>query len=780
MSTSDIQIGKEFYEFGPFRVDPQKQILLRGGEPIALTPKAFQLLLVLVRRAGDVVTKDELMKAVWPDTFVEETNLTRNIFALRKALGETEQNRYIITAPGRGYSFAEQVHLLPEPQVTIVAAKRAKVQIQVQESRRWPWIIAVALAAVAIVAVFQIARSRQVVLTEKDSVIVADFTNSTSEPVFDGTLRQGLAVQLEQSPFLNLISEQRIRGTLSMMGKPVDTALTGETAREVCQRTGAAATIEGSIAPLGSAFVLGLRARNCRTGDVLDDEQEQVARKEDVLSGLSKIAGRFRTHVGESLRSIQQYSTPLVEATTPSLTALHAYSKGWQVHAAHGASASLPFFQRAIEIDSQFAVAHASLGRMYADLDQTGLAAASVTKAWQLRDHASEYERFFISAAYETQVTGNMDAARRICETWAQTYPRDPRSHMMLSGIVYKSPGDYEQALAEAQKAIEMDPDFFVPYYSRGVLNTYLGRIEEGKKSLQAARSRGMDADEFIMLDFDIDFLMGDEAAMKRDIANARTRPSGENWMSAREAAVAAYRGHLREARSISRRAVAEAQQAGQPERAAFWCVGAAIREALFGNRPEAIVWAQSALKLSRDREIEYGVALADAIAGDAAQAQELADELERQYPEDSAVRFNYVPAIRAWLAVTRAEPERAIELLQVSSPYELGMPPSGVSGLYGALQPIYVRGIAYLAAKHPKEAAAEFDKILQHRGIVVNDPIGALSHLQIAKAYVLSGERDRAKAEFDQFLALWKEADHDIPIFKLANDEYASLTAKR
>lgn len=777
MSASETQIGKEHYGFGSFRVDPAKQLLLHEGEPVPLTPKAFQVLLVLVRRGNEIVTKDELMKAVWPDTFVEETNLSRNIFALRKALGETEQNRFIVTVPGRGYRFSEHVRLISEPELTIVAASHSKVQVQVRETKSWAWILATGAIVLIIAAgAARFLMPRHAVLTEKDTVVLADFANSTSDPVFDGTLRQGMEVQLEQSPFLSLVPEQRIRRTLALMGHPPDARLAGETAREVCQRTGAAVVIEGSIAPLGGDYVLGLRARNCRTGDVLDEEQEQVARKEDVLNALTHIASRFRSQIGESRTSVQEYSTPLAEATTPSLEALKAYSAGWQSHAVHGASASLPFFQRATEIDPQFAMAHASLGRMYADLDQFGLAAASITRAWQLRERTSDREKFFITANYEILGTGNLETAQQTCEAWAQAYPRESLPHNVLAGVVHKTPGRYEKALAEARKAIELEPDFFVSYYSLGVLNVYLGRLQEGESALRAATARGLDADEFIMLAYDIDFLKDDRAAMDREAARARVRPGGENWMSAREAFVAAYSGHLQNARIISHRAVDQAQQAGQPERGALWAAGAAIREALFGNRKEASEWAHSALKLSTDREVEYGNALAFVIAGDSSHAQALADQMEKQFPEDTAVRFNYLPTIRAVLAINRAEPQQALELLQVAAPHEMGIPYSAISGLFGALYPVYVRGQAYLAANKPTQAAAEFQKILDHRGIVVNDPIGALAHLQLGRAYALSGDKNKAKTAYQEFLMLWKDADPDIPLLKQAKAEYAEL----
>jgi len=772
--------SKEVYQFGSFRLDLGKRMLERDGELISLTPKIFQLLLVLVRHSNEVVTKDELMKALWPDTFVEETNLTRNIFALRKVLGESDDDRYVITVPSQGYRWTKDVHLVQTDEISLVAATTSTVQVKVEDrnlgrSLRWiaPTGVVLLLAGGLL---FRLFWHHNPVLSEKDSVVLADFDNSTGDPVFDGTLREGIAVQLEQSPFLSLISQERIRRTLALMGQPAGAHVNAEVAREVCERSGATAVIEGSITTLGSQFVLGVRAKNCHTGEVLDEEQEQVARKEDVLNALSHIASKFRSRVGESLGTIQRYSTPLAEATTPSLEALKAYSAGWQIHALHGASAVLPFFKRATEIDPQFAMAYASLGRMYADLDQRGLAAASLAQAWQLRDRASEHEKYFITSSYEILATGNLEAAQQTCETWARAYPREARPHHMLSGIVHKAAGRYEEALAEAQKAVELEPDFWVGQYSLGVLNVYLGRLDDGENALHAATARGLDADEFIMLAYDIDFLKGDKAGMERDAAQARARPGGENWMSARESFVAAYSGHLREAREISRRAVIQAQQAGQPERAALWEAGSAVREALFGNKKAALDGAAAALKLSNDQEVEYGAALAFAVSGDSSRAQSLVSDIEKRFPEDSSVRFSYLPTIHAVLALNRATPAAALESLQVAVPHELGIPPSGVSGLFGALYPVYIRGLAFLAANKPAEAAAEFQKVLDHRGIVVSDPIGALARLQLGRAQAAAGNKTKAKVGYQDFLSFWRDADSDIAILQQAKTEYAKL----
>jgi eukaryotic-like serine/threonine-protein kinase len=774
MSASESQGLTELYEFGPFRVDPEKETLCRAGEPVPLTPKTFQILLVLVRHSKEVVTKDDLLKTVWPDTFVGEANLSRNIFMLRKALGESAQDRqYIITVPGRGYRLAESVHLVPDVELSIVAATHSKVEVQIEETKPWGWISAASVLVFAVAAgTFWFLPHRRTALSEKDTVVLADFANTTGDRVFDGTLRQGMAVQLEQSPFLSLISDQRIQHTLRLMARSSDARLTPELAREICERTGSAAVLEGSIATMGSQYVMGLRAKSCRSGDILDEEQVQAARKEDVLTALGQMASKFRTRVGESLSTVERHDTPLAEATTSSLDALKAYSAAWRIHASSGAAAALPLFKRATEIDPSFAMAHASLGRIYADLDESDLAAESTTRAWRLRDRTSDREMFFITAGYETLVTGNLEAAQQTSESWTHTYPRDARPHNVLSGMVNKTFGNYENAKNEARKAIELDPDFGIGYYSLGVNNTYLNRLDEAEKTLRSAAGRGLEIDEFVMLEYDIAFLRDDRAAMER--ATGRVR--GENWMSSREASAAAYSGHLRQARNVSRRAVNQAQQAGQQERAGLWEAGAAVREALFGNAPEARTRAMAALQISNDREVEYGTAFALASSGNFSQAQTLADDMARGFPEDTSVRFNYLPTLRARLALNEGNSAKALEVLQVAVPTEMGAHRSSVNGLFGALYPVYMRGEAYLAAGHGREAATEFQKILDHRGIVVSDPIGALAHLQLGRAFALSGDTTKAKTAYQDFLTLWRDADPNIPILNQAKAEYAKL----
>jgi len=654
---------------------------------------------------------------------------------------------------------------------------RAKPEATTDIAKRWKVIVPAAAAVLAFFVAGYFYFHGTPRLTDKDTIVLADFTNTTGDPVFDDTLRQGLAVQLEQSPFLSLVSEEHIQKALRLMGRTADARLTPELAKEICERTASAAVLEGSVASLGSQYVLGLRAKNCRTGDVLDEEQVQAARKEDVLNALSQIASKFRTRVGESLTTVEKHDTPLQEATTPSLEALKAYSTAWKVHFSTGdATAALPLYKRALEIDPKFAMAYANLGNLYGEMGESDLSAESNSKAYDLRDRASDREKFFITASYEIRVTGNLEKAQQTCEAWAQTYPREVHAHGFLGGMIYPVSGKYEKAVEEAKRSIEIDPDIAIPYGDLAYSYEYLDRLGEAENTLQRAFERKLETPDFLVQRYDIAFLRADKAGMERAVALAQGKPGVEDGISDHEAFVLAYSGHLQQARRMSQRAADLAQQAAQRERAALYQTGPALWEAFFGDAPAAKRSAVAALALSNDREVQYGAAFALALSGDSSRSQTLANNLERRFPEDTSVRLSYLPALRALLALNHSEPAKAIELLQIAAPSELGAPRSSFHGFFGTLYPVYVRGEAYLAAHQGAEAAAEFQKILDHRGIVVSDPIGALGHLQLGRAFALSGDKTRAKTAYQDFLTLWKDADPDIPILKEAKAEYAKL----
>ena len=773
---------KGVYEFGDFRLDTRERAIESAGRPLSIAPKALDLLIVLVENCGRIVDKQELMTKVWPDTFVEDNNLAFNISVLRKLFGESGASpRFIETIPKRGYRFIADVVRVPDelsamngsPAPVVAPAYVAEPPPAPARSAQWR-ILAGALIIVAAAGILTSRFHRVPKLTDRDTIVLADFVNTTGDPVFDGTLQQGITVQLEQSPYLRLIPEGRVRQTLRLMGQRAGAPLTAELARDLCQRTGSAAVVEGSIASLGTQYVVGLRAVNCVSGDVLDNEQLQAGEKNDVLNSLSQIVRNFRSRVGESPASLSHNDTPLAEATTPSLEALKAYTTGLKVHFSTGALTALPLFRRAVEIDPEFAMAYSYLGRMYANLDESDLAAESIRRSWQLRDRVSDREKFQIDTRYEALLTGNLEETRQTCEAWVRTYPRDPQPHIGLSNY-YQSAGQYEKAAAEAEKAIGIDPDFSSGYDSLAHNDIYLDRLGDAGETLRRAAAHGLEIDEFAMLRYRIAFLDGDETGMERIAAQAREKSGAENWIFSRQAFTLAYSGRLRQARKLSQLAAEQATLAGQRERAGLWEAGAALREAFFGNNAAAAKRASAALTLSKDREAEYGAAFALALAGYSSSSLQLANDLEKRFPEDTSVRFSYLPALRSLLALNSREISKALELLQTAIPSELGVPRSA-NGLFGALYPVYVRGLAHLAAHQGAEAAIEFQEILDHRGIVASDPVGALVHLQIGRAFALSGDKAKAKTAYQDFLTLWKDADPDIPVFREARAELAKL----
>jgi serine/threonine protein kinase/tetratricopeptide (TPR) repeat protein len=613
-------------------------------------------------------------------------------------------------------------------------------------------------------------------LTDKDTIVLADFRNTTGDEVFDETLRRGLSVQLEQSPFLSLVSDERIRKTLGLMGQPADARLTPALAREVCERAGAAAMLEGSIAPLGTQYVLGLRASNCRTGDVLDEEQDQAPRKEDVLNVLSQIAKTFRTRVGESLATVEKHSTPLVEATTPSLEALKAFSTAWRVNVTAGGVTALPLFKRAVDIDPQFALAWVNLGLAQSGLGEAALSAESTTRGYELRNRASDRERFFIATMYDRQVTGNLEREMQTLTLWAQTYPRDATAHGLLAGFGPHGTGQYELCIQEAQKAKALDPEIIFSYGGMVSCNLYLDRLDAAERAWQRAVDLNMTMGGIPVLGYHLAFLKGDSAAMDRQAAVARSRPGGEEQISHLEALILARSGRLQQAANTSRHAMDVAEKAGHRERAALYQAAAAVWKALFGNAAEGRRLASAAVQLSRGRDVEYASAFALGLAGDTSQSQAIATDLDKRYPEDTSVRTNYLPALRALAALRAGQPLAAIDQLEPARPYELADPAINFVGFFGCFYPPFVRGEAYLAAHRAAEAAAEFQRILDHRGLLLGDPLGAAVRVQLGRALALSGDGAKAKAAYQDFLRLWKDADPDIPILAQAGAEYAKL----
>jgi eukaryotic-like serine/threonine-protein kinase len=639
---------------------------------------------------------------------------------------------------------------------------------------RWKVIVPATIAVVVLAAGSYFYFHRAPKLTDKDTIVLSDFTNTAGDPVFDGTLRQGLTVQLEQSPFLSLLSERRTQQTLRMMGQPADARLTPEIARELCQRTESAVVLDGSIASLGSQYVLGLKAGNCRTGDALAEEQVTADGKERVLKALGEAAVKLRGRLGESLTTMQKFDTPVEQASTPSLEALQAFSLGWKTRVGKGDdAAAVPLLQRAIRLDPNFAMAYAALGTSYYNLGEARLGAENTKKAYELRERVSEREKFYIESHYHSIVTGDLEKARRAYELWAQTYPRDWVPPDNLGGI-YRMLGQYDKRLAENRETFRLDASgVSYAYLVYPYLN--LNRLDEARAIAEEAQAKKLDSPLLRGALYLLAFLKNDAAGMAQQVAWSAGKPGIEEVLLSYEADTAAYSGRQGKAREFSHRAVASAVRSDEKETAAGYEAAAALREALFDNATEARQRAAAALALSAGRDVQYGAALAMALAGDTSRAQALADDLARRFPEDTVAQFNYLPTIRAQLALSRSDSSKAIEALQSAAPYELGSPVSG-GAFSPALYPVYVRGESYLSANLGSEAASEFQKILDQRGVVLNEPIGALAHLGLARAYASEGDTAKSRAAYQDFLELWKDADANIPILITAKAEYAKL----
>jgi eukaryotic-like serine/threonine-protein kinase len=631
--------------------------------------------------------------------------------------------------------------------------------------------IVILVAAVIAAAFYFRFRQTATRLTDKDTIVLSDFDNKTGDSVFDDTLKQGLSVQLEQSPFLDLISERKVNETLRLMGHPAGDRLTPEVTREVCQRTGSKAMLTGSIAGLGSQFVIGLKAVNCNTGDVLAEAQEQAAGKETVLKALDAAAVSLRGKLGESLSSVQKYATPVEEATTPSLEALKAYSLGRKTQSTKGVTASLPFFKRAVELDPNFAMPYAAMSAIYVNLNEIGRAAENARKAYELREKVSERERFYIEANYYLTATGELEKAAQRYELWQQTYPRDSLPYGNLA-FVSSSLGNLEKSLQEAREAMRLEPTNGYNYANLGNAYADLNRLDEAEAVYKQAEERKLEGESLLWYRYLLAFLKGDTSKMAQLAAAAIGKPGTEDVLLAGQADTEGWYGKLKNARELTQRAMDSAQHNDAKETAASYQAAAALREVESGQREQALAGADAALKLAQNRDVRAMAALALARAGDTAAAEKLAAELDKTFPLDTLVQRYWLPVIRAAVALERKDPNPAVELLKTASTIELGQP----TQVAVFLCPVYLRGEAYLMLHDGNGAATEFQKFIDHRGLVVNFPWGALARLGLARAYAMQGDTAKARTAYQDFLTLWKDADPDIPILKQAKAEYAKL----
>jgi len=830
---------KAVFEFGWFHLNPAERRLLRGKVPVQLPPKAFDALLVMVESRGRLLGKDELMRKVWPDSFVEESNLAQHVSILRRALRDGEEGfQYIETVPRYGYRFVAEVRELggiapdagawsdstpsqlspavPESGVPESAGRGHRFSVEMRPellrlrrdsegghcspasssmvalaeataagaAKLWMIVVPVLLVASLVAGGLYYRALQSTRLTEKDTIVLADFTNTTGDAVFDDTLKTALNVSLRQSPFLNVLSDSEVAKTLQQMTRPASTKLTREVTRELCQRAGSKAYIAESIGSLGSEYVVGLKAVNCQNGDTLAEEQVTAASKEKVLDALGKAASKLRTVLGESLATVQKFDVQLEQATTSSLEALKAYSLGRKAKNEKGPAAALPYFQRAIELDSSFAIGYRAVGSEYKNLGELQRASEYYTKAFQLREHASEREKLAIAADYYLNETGELDKAAQTYQEEIENYPRESGAYGGL-GNEFAALGQYEKAAEMTRQAVRLAPDDVGWYENLATYSAALQRFDEARQIIHEAYAQKMDDSTLHSVLYVLAFFGADSGATAEQQQWFTSKPAYENYGLALASDAAAYGGHLGKARGLTQRAVDSAIRADNKENGALLQAIAAQREAAYGNPAVARRSAAEALKLAPATPgAAAEAALAFAMAGDTGRAQSLAQDLGKRFPLDTQMQSLWLPAIHAQLALDKQNTAVALDALQAASTIELGniLFVPNISCLY----PVYVRGEAYLAAGQGNAAAAQFQKILDHSGIVWNCWTGALARLGVARADALESRtsqgadadaaRVRALAAYKDFLTLWKDADPDVPILKVAKGEYAKL----
>jgi len=812
--------------FGSFRLDTANHCLWRDAERVSITPKAYDVLCHLVVNSGRLVTPDEMLQAVWTDTYVNPEVFRKYIREIRRVLGDKRDDpQFVETVPKRGYRFiapvsdeseggtsdAAEAVIVSTTDVTVPLSTLDDAQLEsllssdetsqtrsgkfwegealpapnvlarVMSRAGWMAAIPVVLAIVLIAVISHFYFQHTPKLTDKDMVVLADFANSTGDPVFDDTLKQALSVQLLQSPFLNVLPDRKVEDTLRLMGRPGSERVTRDVARELCVRTGSKAIVLGSISNLGGQYVVGINALSCNTGETLASEEEQASTKHDVLRALSKAAAKLRGKLGESLASVQKFDVPF-EATTTSLEALQAYTMGVKAARAKGDTEAIPFEKRAIDLDPNFALAYANLGLGYSNLGQSGLAEENIRRAYALRDRVSEREKYRITAFYYTYVTRELELAAQAYQLWAEGYPRDPVPLGNLA-VIHGQFGQYEKCVSDTLEGLRLEPNDVVSYINLGQNYVQLNRGEEAEKWILQAQQRNLDAEGLHWDIYQLAFFKGDTAEMERQVAWAQGKPGSEDLLLSYQSDTEAYYGRLVKARDLSRRAVDSALRNGSKQNAALWRVNAALREAEFGNAAVAKQEIAAAQTLGGGRDIMVLAALAWARIGDTTRAKSIAEELEKKYPSDTIMRFYWLPTISAAIELDTRNPAQAVIFLEAAEPYELGWPPQlPVPTMY----PVYLRGQAYLAARNGAAAAKDFQKFLDHRGVVLNYPLGALARLRLARAYAVQAQsvqgaeadavRLKARAAYQDFLTLWKGADPDIPILKQAKAEYAKL----
>jgi len=776
------------FRFGDdFALDLRAYQLSSGGVPLKLKPAPMELLILLVEHRGELVTREQIVERIWgKDTFVDSDNgINVAISKIRLVLrDDPEAPHFVLTIPGKGYRF-----VAPVDEVEDVSVRNTVAEIQITAGTIAPAannnglgfsrkkirnvaIITLAMLLLGSVAAIGYYHSRKPErLSEQGTIVIADFTNTTGDPVFDETLKQALSIEFTQSPFLRVASDLQVAEVLRRMGRSPRDVLTREMTSEVCLRMGGKAFIAGSISALGSRYLVGVEALSCGNGQILAAAQEQAENKGDVLRAVAKVTSQIRAKVGESLPSLQKYDFP-VNATTTSLEALKAFSMGLKAEHESGPLDAIPFYKEAIQLDPDFALAYATLGRAYEDYGQDEEAVRNYSEAFRLRDRLSEREKYFITTLYYETVPGDLAKAKEAGESWAATYPRDTYAREKLA-TVYGDLGD-ENFYTQSREALRLDPDSEVNVFNAVLGAITMGRLNEAEGILETSKSKGEYGQGIHSALYLLAFQRREFAQMERQLAWAIGKPGAEEILFAPHSNTQAYFGKIRNARDLSKRATESAIRDKATEMAALYQVVAALREIEVGNVALAGAYVHRALSLDPTRDVKIQAALALARSGNPTGARKLLQEVESKNPANTLVNSYWAPAIEASIQIRNGNPELALSKLQIVTPYELSeAPPTGDEVF---MYPTYIRGQAYLAAHNGGAAISEFNKIMDHPGVVMNCIVGALTPLQLARAETMAGNQENARKDYQEFLTLWRDADPDVPILKQAKAEYAKL----
>ncbi len=810
MSSSEKRLAT--YRFGLFEVFPEAGELQRHGQRVKIQEQPFKLLVALLEQPGEIVSREAICARLWPhDTFVEfDQSLGTAVTKLRQALGDDADNpRFVETVPKRGYRFIAPVtsvaqnvaanvsnnvansvaksdveNFIAQPGGVAEVPQQGQVLAElpppselgpaIRGKVSWVRVLSVALAIFLVVgslAAYLYRRHTAFRFTPQGTIVLADFVNTTGEAVFDDALRQALEIGLKQSPLVSVLSERKSAVTLKQMGFSPEQRVTGRIALEVCRRNGGLVTVQGSISSLGTTYLIGLAAIRCDNGKLIANEQVESSRKEDVIDGLGKAAAKLRARLGESLPSIEKYNAPLEQATTSSLEALNAYSTALLTWDRKGDRDSLPFFQKAVELDPNFAMAYGALATVYHNLGETKMASTYTTKAYELRERVTESEKSAIEARYYIYVTGELEKADEVYEIFAQEYPESAGAWNHLGNTDAKI-ARYERSVEDLRKALRLDPSRATTYANLAQAYLRLNRVPDAVAVLEQAEKQNLNTDYLLQANYWVAFLRKDQGGMDRILQQAPAVSGGQSLMLCEQANTEAFYGRFEKAEELSRSAAALMEKEGDVESAGNCLTQAALREAEAGSAKKARAFLQDAEKLNKSRVTPLA-ALVMALDGDEQQALKAAEDLDKEFPAGTLVQKYWLPLLRGEVELRQGQADKALLSLAAAGPLESAITDEHFVDTF---YPAYARGQAYLAAGDGGKAAAEFQKLIDNPGMVLNYPLAALARLGRARGYAKQHDSAKAREAYQDFLTLWKDADADLPVLVQAKKELRAL----